>query len=172
MRISRTAYRVASGLAAAVLACAPSFACGDSNAPLRAPDTVELVANAWDASDDGTVIVGDFGPTPDELVATRWVRGAQEQLQVVGKRSSARFVSSDGTTAVGWAELQGRTVLVRWDAEGWAHVVTPPDGTSLEDIADVNESATLASGTLARGNTRARFVWTRDDGFRVNPVIR
>jgi hypothetical protein len=169
--ISISGIHVAAMVGAATLAFAPSLACGESDTALRAPETVELVANAWDKSGDGSVIVGDFGPTPTELVATRWVNGAQEQLQVVGTRSSARFVSDDGTTALGWAEVGGRTVLVRWDGEGWAHVVAPPEGTSVEEILGLDPAGTLASGTLSRGDARASFVWTKDTGIRVESDV-
>jgi hypothetical protein len=52
-------------------------------------------------------------------------------LGAVGVTSSG-FTSTDGSAAIGWADLPGRRVLVRWDAVGAAIVADPPAGATIE----------------------------------------
>jgi len=133
--------------------------------------TTDLWSNAWDASADGGVVVGDSGPTEAQLSAARWVDGFRTTLQAVGDASTARFASADGAIAIGWADVSGRRVLVRWGGDGSASVVEPPDGTTLDSISAVNPSASAVVGSVATAGNLAPFVWTESDGFVVLPEL-
>lgn len=135
---------------------------------LPAPDAW---SSAWDASATGDVIVGDDGPTATQLAAARWIGGSLAPLTAVGEASTARFVSSDGSVALGWADVSGRRVLVRWSSDGSATIFEPPSGTTLDAVGAVNPSATAAVGSVSTGGNQAPFVWTLADGFVVLPEL-
>jgi uncharacterized membrane protein len=120
-------------------------------------------------SADGSVIVGDSGPSDTALQATRWVNGTRQTLQVVSTSSTARFTSSDGTVAVGLATVGSRNVLVRWNGNGAATVIDPSAGTSIETIAAINPAGTAAVGALSVSGNRAPYLWTLSGGFTVIP---
>jgi len=131
--------------------------------------TPDAWSNAWAVSADGTVIVGDSGPSDTGLQATRWVNGTQQALGVVSTSSTARFTSSDGSTAAGLATIGSRKVLVFWDANGSATVAEPPAGATIETLAAINPTGTAAVGALSVGGNRAPYLWTRSGGFTVIP---
>jgi uncharacterized membrane protein len=131
--------------------------------------TPDAWSDAWAVSADGSVIVGDSGPSDTALQATRWVNGTQQALQVVSTSSTARFTSSDGSIAVGFATIGSRRVLALWDGNGTATVAEPPAGTSIETIAAINPAGTAAVGALSAGGNRAPYLWTRTGGFTVIP---
>jgi hypothetical protein len=131
--------------------------------------TADAWSNAWAVNADGSVIVGDSGPSDTALQATRWVNGTRQALQAVSTSSTARFTSSDGSTAAGLATIDSRNVLVLWDANGSATVAEPPSGASIETIAAINPTATAAVGALSVGGNRAPYLWTRSGGFTVLP---
>ena len=133
--------------------------------------TPGLWSNAWDASANGEVVVGDSGPAETQPSAARWIGGALTLLQAVGDTSSARFTSSDGASAIGWADVSGRRVLVRWGSDGSASVFAPPSGTTLVDISAINPSASAVAGSVATAGNLAPFVWTEWDGFVVLPEL-
>ncbi len=136
---------------------------------LLAPHTTW--SDAFDLSRDGSVIVGDSGPSPDALVAAKWVNGSPSPMQAVGASSAALHEAADGSASIGWANDGGRQVLVRWAADGSASVFPPPDGTTIVAIHAINPAATAAAGTLASGDNWAPFVWTQSGGFTVIPEL-
>jgi len=131
--------------------------------------TPDAWSNAWAMSADGSVIVGDSGPSDTELQATRWVNGTRQTLQSVSTLSTARFTSSDGSIAAGLATIGSRKVLVLWDGNGSATVADPPAGASIETLAAINPAGTAAVGALSVGGNRAPYLWTRSGGFTVIP---
>jgi uncharacterized membrane protein len=131
--------------------------------------TLDTWSNAWAVSDNGSIIVGDSGPTDTELHAVRWVNRTLQQLEAVSASSTARFTSSDGRVAVGLATDGSHNVLVRWDVDGAATVVEPPAGTTVDTIVAINPTATAAVGALSAGGNRAPYVWTLAGGFTVLP---
>ena len=131
--------------------------------------TADAWSDAWAVNADGSVIVGDSGPSDTELQATRWVNGTRQALEVVSTSSTARFTSSDGSTAAGLATIGSRKVLVFWDGNGSATVAEPPAGASIETIAAINPAGTAAVGALSVGGNRAPYLWTRSGGFTVIP---
>jgi uncharacterized membrane protein len=131
--------------------------------------TPDASSHAWAVSADGSVIVGDSGPSDTALQATRWVNGTRQTLQVVSTSSTARFTSSDGTVAVGLATVGSRNVLVRWNGNGAATVIDPSAGTSIETIAAINPAGTAAVGALSVSGNRAPYLWTLSGGFTVIP---
>jgi hypothetical protein len=131
----------------------------------------ETWSDAFDVSRDGTVIVGDSGPSPDALVAAKWVDGSSSPMDAVGTSSAALREAADGSASIGWAEDGGRKVLVRWAADGSASVFAPPDGTTIVAVHAINPTATAASGTLAAGDNWAPFLWTESGGFTVVPEL-
>jgi len=131
--------------------------------------TPDAWSNAWAVSADGSVIVGDSGPSATQLQATRWVNGTRQALQVVSTSSTARFTSSDGSTAAGLATVGSRRVLVFWDGSGTATVADPPAGASIETLTAINPAGTAAVGALSVGGNRAPYLWTRSGGFTVIP---
>ena len=133
--------------------------------------TPDLWSDAWDVSDDGNTIVGDSGPSDEARLAVRWVSGKLRSLGPAGGPSSARFTATDGSAAIGWADLPNHRVLVRWDAAGAAVVAEPPAGATIETINAVNPSATAAVGALSVAGNWAPYVWTVDDGFIVLPEL-
>lgn len=134
---------------------------------LQQLSTPDLWSDAWDVSADGNTVVGDSGPTDAARSAVRWVGGNLRPLEAVGVASTARFTSTDGSAAIGWADLPGRRVLVRWDAAGAAIVADPPAGATIETIHAINPSATAAAGALSVAGNWAPFVWTQAEGFVV-----
>lgn len=139
-------------------------------------ETGQVWSNAWDVSSDGTVIVGDSGPTAAALSAARWIDESPQPLELVGSASSARFTSADGSRAVGIATVDEQDVMVQWDAGGAALVVMPPGGAWVKNVNAVNSDATAAVGALAIedpstpfGENLAPFVWTQQDGLEVIP---
>jgi uncharacterized membrane protein len=132
-------------------------------------ETPDAWSNAWAISADGSVIVGDSGPSDTGLQATRWVNGTRQALQAVSTSSTARFTSSDGSVAVGLATIGSRKVLVLWDGNGTATVAEPPVGASIETIAAINPAGTAAVGALSVGGNRAPYLWTPFGGFTVIP---
>jgi uncharacterized membrane protein len=135
----------------------------------RRLDTPDAWSNAWAVSTDGSVIVGDSGPSNVALQAVRWVDGTLQPLESVSGASTARFASSDGRIAVGFAALASHNVLVRWDEGGHATVAEPPAGTSVEKINAINPAGTAAVGSLSAGGNLAPFLWTLSGGFTVIP---
>lgn len=133
--------------------------------------TPDLWSNAWDTSANGGVTVGDRGPAEGQLAAARWINGSLATLQPVGDTSTARFASSDGATAIGWADVSGRRVLVRWGGDGSASVFEPPGGMTLDSISAVNPSASAVAGSVSSAGNLAPFVWTQRDGFVVLPEL-
>jgi len=131
--------------------------------------TSDAWSDAWAVSADGTVIVGDSGPTDTSLHAVRWVNGTLQPLEAVAGPSSARFTSSDGEVAVGLADFGTRKVIVIWDAAGSATVAEPPAGTSVESINAINASGDAAVGAISAGGNFAPYLWTRSGGFTVIP---
>ncbi len=131
--------------------------------------TLDMWSNAWAVSDNGSVIVGDSGPTDTQLQAVRWVNRMPQALEAVSTSSTARFTSSDGKVALGLATDGSHGVLVRWDVDGVATVAEPPAGTSVDTIAAINPAATAAVGALSAGGNRAPFLWTQAGGFTVLP---
>lgn len=131
--------------------------------------TADTWSNAWDVSADGTVIVGDSGPEELLPAAARWTKGKRQPMEAVGNTSSALFTAKDGSAAVGWAEVDGRKSLVRWDRYGAALVAEPPDGATIELIRAVSPAATAAVGALSRDGNWAPFLWTLHGGFTVIP---
>lgn len=132
-------------------------------------DTPDAWSNAWAVSADGSVIVGDSGPSAAELQAVRWVNGTLEPLEAVSVSSSARFTSADGAVAVGLAGDGSGNVLVAWDAAGAATVSVPPAGASIETIRAINPAGTAAVGALSVAGNRAPYLWTQAGGFTVIP---
>lgn len=128
-------------------------------------------SDAFDVSRDGTVVVGDAGPSPDQLVAARWVNGSPAPMDALGTPSAARFEAADGSASIGTATDGGRTVLARWAADGSATAFQPPDGATIVAIRAINPAATAAAGTLAFGDNWAPFLWTQADGFTVIPEL-
>ena len=135
---------------------------------LAAPDPW---STAWDVSADGDVVVGDSGLADDQRQAVRWVRRELQRLELVGTASTARFTSSDGSAAIGWADTAGGRVLVRWTASGAAIVYRPGIGATIETIDAINPAATAAVGALSVLGNYAPFVWTDADGFVVLPEL-
>jgi len=133
--------------------------------------TPDLWSDAWDVSADGNTIVGDSGPSDTARSAVRWVGGNLRRLGTVGGVSTARFSSADGSVAIGWADLPGRRVLVRWDAAGAALVAEPPAGATIETIHAISPSATAVVGALSVAGNWAPFVWTQGEGFIVLPEL-
>lgn len=131
----------------------------------------EAYSDALDVSADGTVIVGDAGPSPDALAAAKWVDGAPSPMEAVGASSTAQHVAVDGSAAIGLANDGGGNVLVRWAADGTASVFAPPAGTTIVAIRAINPAATAAAGTLATGDNWAPFVWSETGGFTVIPEL-
>jgi uncharacterized membrane protein len=131
--------------------------------------TPDAWSDAWAVSADGSVIVGDSGPSDTELQATRWVNGTRQALEVVSTSSTARFTSTDGSTAAGLATIGSRKVLVFWDGNGSATVAEPPAGASIETLAAINPAGTAAVGALSVGGNRAPYLWTRSGGYTVIP---
>src|SRR4029453_5180983 len=103
-------------------------------------------------SDDGRVVVGESG-----ISAARWIDGVPEALETIGDFSTAALTSADGGIALGWAFLEGRIVLVRWDATGAAQVTVPPEGWTLESLRATNPTATAAVGALSSNGNWAPF---------------
>lgn len=136
---------------------------------LRELEAAGTWSNAWDVSASGEVIVGDEGPDEATPSPVRWARGKRKALQAVGEAATALFTSANGAFAVGWASIDGRKVLVRWDALERAEVFDPPVGYSVETISAVNRDATAAVGSLSRDGNWAPYVWTLDEGFVVIP---
>jgi uncharacterized membrane protein len=129
---------------------------------------------AYDVSADGAVTVGESGPTPVVLHATRWFGGFEVGLELVpGATSSrARFVSADGNVTVGWATLaNGEQRLVRWLVDGSARVHTVPPGYVLEGVAAINPTATAIVGSVSDGvpfqENHTPFVWRLGKGFTI-----
>lgn len=133
--------------------------------------TRDAWSDANDVSADGSVIVGDSGSSSATLAATRWVNGSQSPLDPVGDSSSALFTSADGTLAIGTASVGGRTVLVRWAADGSATSFDPPEGTSIVEIKAINPSGTAAVGALAAADNWAPFLWNETGGFTIIPEL-
>lgn len=129
-------------------------------------------------SHDGRVVVGSAGGQ-----AARWVNGVPAAMDPVANGSSASFASTDGATTVGTATVSpALSELVRWNAEGAAQVLTPPDGYSLDRITAINPDATAVVGSLVSypdctpggpgpicSGNQTPFVWTQDRGFTVLP---
>ncbi len=134
-------------------------------------DTPDTWSDAWAVSADGSVIVGDSGPSDTELAATRWVSGLRRPLEAVGSASTARFTSADGGAAIGWASVGAQNVLVRWDVDGTALVAAPPAGTTVESVRAINPAATAAVGALSQNGNWAPYVWTMSGGFTVIPEL-
>lgn len=134
-------------------------------------DTPDTWSDAWAVSADGSVIVGDSGPSDTELAAARWVGGVRQPLEAVGNASTARFTSADGSAAIGWATVGAQNVLVRWDGDGTAFVAAPPAGTTIESVRAINPAATAAVGALSQNGNWAPFVWTMSGGFTVIPEL-
>jgi uncharacterized membrane protein len=125
----------------------------------------------WDTSDDGAVLVGEHGPSTAAVQATRWVNGVELGLDPVpgASTSTARHVSDDGSTAVGWARVGGVTALAVWAPNGSASVHFPPNGLSIQDVAAINPSATAAVGALTDQilfqEDYVPFLWRAGLGF-------
>lgn len=139
-------------------------------------ETVETWSHAKDVSSDGSVIVGDAGPSATELAPKRWGDESAQPLEIVGNTGSARFTSEDGSTAIGFATVAEQGVLVQWDGGGSASVFAPPAGSSVKRINAINPDATAAAGVLVTddpdspfGENWAPFVWTPQNGIEVIP---
>ena len=128
-------------------------------------------SDAFDVSGDGTVVVGDVGPSPDQLAAARWVDGSPAPMDALGTPSAALLEAADGSASIGTATDGGRTVLARWAADGSATAFPPPGGATIVAIRAINPAATAAAGTLALGDNWAPFLWTQADGFTVIPEL-
>jgi len=132
-------------------------------------------ADAWDVSADGTVVVGDAGPSFDSVQAARWVNRLPAPMTPVGTSSTALFTAADGSASVGTGVVDGQEVLVRWDANGDALVAAPPAGLTVEVINAINPTATAVVGALNDNDPSqpfgnwAPFLWTMNDGFTVLP---
>jgi len=131
--------------------------------------TPDAWSNAWAVSADGSVIVGDSGPTDTAPHAVRWVNGTLQPLEAVAGPSTARFTSADGSVAVGLGDFGTRKVIVVWDAAGSAAVQEPPAGTSVESINAINPTGDAAVGAISTNGNFAPYLWTRSGGFTVIP---
>jgi len=143
---------------------------------LKLLDTSDVYSNARQVNADGSVIVGDSGPSREGLTATRWVNGSQQILANVGTTSTARLTSVDGSIAVGWATVNGANVLVTWDALGNASVFVPPVDTQIEKLNAITPDGSAVVGVLSapdpaalNSENWAPFVWSTTDGFVVIP---
>ena len=136
---------------------------------LRELETADAWSNAWDVSVDGGTAVGESGADEASIVAARWVGLKRQPMEAVGTASSALFVADDASGSIGWADLGGARVLVRWDASGAATIASPPGGGSVESVRAVNRAATAAVGAYSIGGNWAPFVWTLGGGFVTIP---
>ena len=134
---------------------------------LRLLSSPRAGSRAWDVSADGRVIVGETLSGELQPRAALWARGSPRRDLAVGEASTASFVAADGSAALGWSELEGRRVLVRWSRAGEATIATPPEGYDLASLRAVNPTATAAVGALSRDGNWAPFVWTSRRGFTV-----
>ncbi len=123
-------------------------------------------SDALAISADGRVVVGESG-----VSAARWIDGVPQTLEAVGEFSIAVLTSADGSTALGSAFVNGRGVLVQWDATGAAQVTEPPEGWTLESLRAANAAATAAVGALAFNGNWAPYVWTSSGGFEILPEL-
>lgn len=130
-----------------------------------------LWSNAWDNSDDGSVIVGDFGPSDTQLSATRWIDGVQQTLDAIPNQtfSTAQLTSADGQIAIGYATVGGVNVLVQWGPDGAATSATPPAGMTIEVINAISDDGNAAVGAVSSAGNWAPFVWTAAGGFTIIP---
>ena len=147
------------------------------DSPRRSRFTLEQLDTAAPWSDglaisaDGRVVVGEIAPEGLDVTAARWIDGVAQALEPVGDASSAVQTSADGGVALGWGFVDGRLVLVRWDAQGDAQLLPPPEGWSLETIRASNRAATAAVGALSLDGNWAPYVWTHSGGFRILPEL-
>jgi hypothetical protein len=128
-------------------------------------------SEANDVSADGTVIVGDSGPSDTTYQAAKWTDGSFSQMQAVGDTSSALFAADDGRGGIGTANDGALTVLVRWAADGTATRYDPPAGSTVVEIRAINPAATAAVGALSLDNNWAPFLWTEWGGYTVLPEL-
>lgn len=135
----------------------------------------------------GTVIIGASGPTANDRQAKKWVHGIEQQLPMsdfvayTAKSSVATFVA-DNDVIFGTATLyDGRVVLARWDSEGNAALLEPPNGLSIVGLSSIDTLGNAAGGALAQSTScvasndpacaQYPFVWTLNNGFAILPKL-
>jgi uncharacterized membrane protein len=154
----------------------PSFA-SPSRAAAWGPEGLQVLGPlgessfAWDVSDDGSVVVGERGPTGAAVQGTRWLNGVELGLGPVpgATTSSARHVADDGGRTVGWARVGGVNALVAWAPSGVPQVLFPPGGLSVVEVTAINPAATAAVGALTDqvpfDEDYVPFLWREGAGF-------
>jgi probable HAF family extracellular repeat protein len=135
---------------------------------VRASDSTE----AWDVSDDGSVVAG-YSATGTNGVAFRWTAaGGIESLGRVAGRSggtAARAVSADGTTVVGDGNTGANTVpeAFRWTRSGGAVGLGTFGGhaTDLSIAEGVSADGSVVVGLSTGGGRIEAFRWSGPTGL-------
>jgi hypothetical protein len=138
--------------------------------------------NPHPMTSDGSIIVGAAGPASDQLQATKWVNGVEQQLSTgdLQPQSSVAFFVADNGLVFGTATTSdGHIHLIRWDADGNPEVLEPPAPFGVVGLTSIDASGTAAGGWVAQQTgcidsgdpacNQSPFVWTLSNGFTILP---
>jgi uncharacterized membrane protein len=146
---------------------------------LQAPASVG-VSDAWDASADGSVIVGRFPSSGDTFSNTRPFRWTEDGGMVAlpgapfgpdfmfdeGSDIYATGSSADGSVIVGSACVPFPTcVAFRWTASNFEGL--GDNGNDFSTATGVSADGAVVVGNTGFGTTPAAFRWTRSGGLVV-----
>jgi len=109
-------------------------------------------------SADGSVAAGQVSVNADSYTrrAAIWQDGQARVLDQLPDvfNSTARAVSGDGSTAVGWSSTIGGTLAFRWTAQHGLEELSEIDGFGFSEALDVSHDGAFVAGNTDVGGCR------------------